>query len=68
MFTQYSVHRKAILGTFIAIGLVIISAAPSAAQDDGELSPLTVVGSKDRAFDLVGSAAYLDSDDIEQQN
>ena len=52
----------------LAAGLAVILVVPSSAQNDGELSPLTVVGSKDRAFDLVGSAVYLDGEDIKQQN
>lgn len=43
-------------------------AAITAAEEEGELSPLTVVGSKDRVLDLVGSAVYIDEDDLRQQN
>ncbi|NWK54850.1 TonB-dependent receptor [Verrucomicrobiaceae bacterium N1E253] len=43
-------------------------AALSAAEEEGELSPLTVVGSKDRVLDLVGSAVYIDEEDLKQQN
>lgn len=43
-------------------------AALDAATDDGTLTPLTVVGGKDRALELVGSAAYLDTEDMQQQN
>ncbi len=35
---------------------------------DGELSPLTVVGGKDRIFDLVGSAAYIDAEEIRKHS
>lgn len=41
-----------------------LAALSAVSADDGELSPLTVVGGKDRALDLVGSAAYLDTGDI----
>jgi Fe(3+) dicitrate transport protein len=37
-------------------------------QVEAELAPLTVVGSKDRVLDLVGSAVYLDEEDFKQQN
>ena len=68
LFSQYPPFKKAMLTLPLAAGLAVMLAVPSSAQNDGELSPLTVVGSKDRAFDLVGSAAYLDSEDIKQQN
>jgi Fe(3+) dicitrate transport protein len=68
LFPQYPSFKKAMLTLPLAAGLAVMLAVPSSAQNDGELSPLTVVGSKDRAFDLVGSAAYLDSEDIKQQN
>ena len=50
------------------LGLAGLTVMAASAADDSELSPLTVVGSKDRALELVGSAAYLDSEDIRQQN
>lgn len=43
-------------------------AAITAAEEEGELSPLTVVGSKDRVLDLVGSAVYIDEEELRQQN
>ncbi|MBT8037442.1 MAG: TonB-dependent receptor [Verrucomicrobiae bacterium] len=48
----------------LAVAVLILSDLSVANTDDGELSPLTVVGGKDRALDLVGSAAYLDTEDI----
>jgi len=42
--------------------------AAISAAEEAELAPLTVVGSKDRVLELVGSAAYLDSEDFRQQN
>lgn len=54
--------------TLLLAGITGLSATLTTLADDGQLSPLTVVGSKDLAFDLVGSAAYLDREDIEQQN
>lgn len=42
--------------------------AALSAAEEGELSPLTVVGSKDRVLDLVGSAVYIDGEDLRQQN
>lgn len=68
LFPKDPSFRKAMLTLPLAAGLAVILVVPSSAQNDGELSPLTVVGSKDRAFDLVGSAVYLDSEDIKQQN
>jgi Fe(3+) dicitrate transport protein len=52
------------LAVFSLGNLAAISALSTANADDGELSPLTVVGGKDRVLDLVGSAAYLDIEDI----
>ena len=52
------------LAVFSLGNLAAISALSIANADDGELSPLTVVGGKDRVLDLVGSAAYLDIEDI----
>ncbi len=49
------------LGNFAALSVV-------ADENYGELTPLTVVGGKDRVSDLVGSAAYLNTADIQQQN
>lgn len=49
------------LGNFAALSVV-------ADENDGELTPLTVVGGKDRVSDLVGSAAYLDTEDLQRQN
>lgn len=46
------------------LSLGYLAAISTAATDDGELTPLTVVGGKDRVLDLVGSAAYIDSEDI----
>ncbi len=43
-------------------------AALNAVADDGQLTPLTVVGGKDRVSELVGSAAYLGAEDMRQQN
>lgn len=42
-------------------------AALNVLADEGELDPLTVVGSKDRVLDLVGSAVYLDEEDIRRE-
>ncbi|MFK7911300.1 MAG: TonB-dependent receptor family protein [Akkermansiaceae bacterium] len=56
---------KTIALTVLSLGNL---AAINAVADDGELSPLTVVGGKDRALELVGSAAYLNTEDLRQQN
>lgn len=53
---------------FAAFSLGNLAALSVIFADDGELSPLTVVGGKDRALELVGSAAYLDTEDMRQQN
>lgn len=66
MNTDPNCHGNKKAGLALLAASLLISA--SNAQSDGELSPLTVVGSKDRTLELVGSAAYLDSEDIEQQN
>ncbi|MCP5538400.1 MAG: TonB-dependent receptor [Akkermansiaceae bacterium] len=58
-------HKTMALAAFSLGNLAALSALTA---DDGSLSPLTVVGGKDRALDLVGSAAYIDTDDIRQQN
>lgn len=63
-----AIHRQAIKPIVAILGLAVLVVIPTNAADDSELSPLTVVGSKDRAWELVGSAAYLDSEDIRQQN
>jgi len=55
-------------------GVVIADGADdevSVGTDDafaGELAPLTVVGGKDRIFELVGSAAYVDAEDIRKHS
>ena len=54
--------------TLMTFGLGALVSLSSSSADDGQLAPLTVVGSKDRSIELVGSAAYLDSEDFEQQN
>ncbi|MDG1358324.1 MAG: TonB-dependent receptor plug domain-containing protein, partial [Akkermansiaceae bacterium] len=70
-----STHRSickfahtALFSTSLTAAISISIIQSSSAQSDGELSPLTVVGGKDRAFELVGSSAYLGKEDIEQQN
>ena len=54
-------HMKLAMAVLSLGNLAALSAVSA---DDGELSPLTVVGGKDRALELVGSAAYLDTEDI----
>ncbi|MBT8043965.1 MAG: TonB-dependent receptor plug domain-containing protein, partial [Verrucomicrobiae bacterium] len=58
--------QKTMVLAVLSLGNLVSISTVSA--DDGELSPLTVVGGNDRAFDLVGSSAYLDTEDIRQQN
>lgn len=43
-------------------------AAITATAENEQLTPLTVVGGKDRVSELVGSAAYLGVEDMRQQN
>lgn len=45
-----------------------LAAMSAVADDDGELSPLTVVGGKDYVVDLVGSAAFVDTEDIRKHS
>lgn len=69
METIFSLSAPVAKNTFrTLLALGILANTTSHAADDGQLAPLTVVGSKDRTLELVGSAAYLDSEDIEQQN
>lgn len=49
------------LGSMAALSVVM-------AEVEEELAALTVIGSKARVLDLVGSAVYLDEEDFRQQN
>ncbi|MGB0775699.1 MAG: TonB-dependent receptor plug domain-containing protein, partial [Akkermansiaceae bacterium] len=60
-------NKQAVLAV-LSLGNFAALSALTAVADDGELSPLTVVGSKDRVLDLVGSAAFLDTDDIRKNS
>lgn len=68
-FTRLRIMKTNITKT-IAVTVCSLGnlAALNVVADDGELSPLTVVGGKDRVADLVGSAAYVDTEDIRKHN
>lgn len=52
----------------LSMSLTLISLLDATAQETQVLSPLSVVGGKETLQQQVGSAVYLDQDDIRQQN
>ena len=77
-----SIYAKVAVTTLMSLGnLAAISAAEESRNGevveqahvvedgfDGELSPLTVVGGKDKIFNLVGSSAFIDSEEIRKHS
>lgn len=51
-----------------ALVAAALGACSQAGLANDFLSPLVVIGSKDRVLDLVGSAAYLDKSDMDRQH